>query len=122
MSTKNFSGVVLSLSLFGGLAAVAQEAAPSADRGQDTFMRVGCYQCHGSDGKGNDAGTALTPDPLPPEAIANFIRFSPGRMPFYPEEVLSDNEIADIVAFLEAVPPSPSADDIDILKKLKRTN
>ena len=93
---------------------------PSAERGGETYMRVGCYQCHGTDGKGSDAGTALTPDPLPPDALANFIRFSPGRMPVYPEEVLSDAEIADIVAWLETVPPPPAADDIAILRDLKR--
>jgi len=98
---------------------LAEAQEPSAERGQKTYMRVGCYQCHGSDGQGNDAGTALTPDPLPPEAIANFIRYSPGRMPVYPEEVVSDAEIADMVAFLESVPPPPEADDIDILKNLR---
>ena len=116
MKTKLFFGIVASCVLTGGVTA-AQEA--SAERGQKTFMRVGCYQCHGNDGKGNDAGTALTPDPLPPEALANFIRFSPGRMPMYPEEVLSDAEIADIVAWLETVPPPPNSDDIAILKGLK---
>ena len=116
MKNKLFVSVFASSILTLGLAE-AQE--PSAERGQKTYMRVGCYQCHGSDGQGNDAGTALTPDPLPPEAIANFIRYSPGRMPVYPEEVVSDAEIADMVAFLEAVPPPPEADDIDILKNLR---
>ncbi|MFL2770394.1 MAG: c-type cytochrome [Rhodospirillaceae bacterium] len=116
MKNKLFVSVFASCILTLGLAE-AQE--PSAERGQKTYMRVGCYQCHGSDGQGNDAGTALTPDPLPPEAIANFIRYSPGRMPAYPEEVVSDAEIADMVAFLESVPPPPEADDIDILKNLR---
>ena len=65
-------------------------------------MRVGCYQCHGTDGQGNEAGPALTPDTLPAVAIAAFIRTSPGRMPVYPKESLSDAEIDDIVAFLAA--------------------
>ena len=117
MKTKLLFSVVASFVMTGGFA-TAQEV--SAERGQKTFMRVGCYQCHGNDGKGNDAGTALTPDPLPPEALANFIRFSPGRMPMYPEEVLSDAEIADIVAFLEKVPPPLSADSIPLLRGLKR--
>ena len=99
---------------------LAQEA--SAERGEQTYMRVGCYQCHGTDGKGSDAGTALTPDPLPPEALANFIRFSPGRMPVYPEEVLSDAEIEDIVAWLQTVPPPPEPDSIAILRALKQEN
>ena len=36
----------------------------------------------------------------------------------YPVEVLSDEEIIDIVAYLESVPLSPDADDVDILKAL----
>jgi mono/diheme cytochrome c family protein len=97
--------------------AAAQDG--DAERGKNTYNRVGCYQCHGTDGQGNDAGPMLTPDPLPPEAVANFIRFSPGRMPVYPEEVLSDSEIEDIVAYLASVPPPPDADDIDILRGLE---
>ncbi len=96
---------------------MAQEG--DAKRGKDTFMRVGCYECHGTDGQGNDAGPMLTPDPLPPEAIANFVRFSPGRMPEYPEEILSDSEIVDIVAYLDSVPPPPDADDVEILRGLE---
>ena len=76
--------------------------------------------CHGTTGQNNnDAAKALTPNTLPPEAIAYFIRVTPGRMPVYPKEVLSDTEIADIVEFLKTVPPPPSADSIDILKNLE---
>ena len=97
------------------------EDQPPAERGEKTYMRVGCYQCHGTDGQGNDAGPALTPNTLPVVAMASFIRFNAGQMPVYPEEVLSDREIADIVAYLNTVPPPPSADSIEILKDLKPT-
>jgi mono/diheme cytochrome c family protein len=100
--------------------AVAQESSTAADRGKQTYMRVGCYQCHGTNGQGNDAGPALTPNTLPAVGMAAFIRLNPGRMPVYPEEVLSDAEIADIVAFLRSVPPPPSADSIEILRDLKQ--
>ncbi|MDE0801120.1 MAG: cytochrome c [Rhodospirillaceae bacterium] len=118
MNIKYFPGVLLLWILFSAVGVSAQEDANAVERGLKTFMRVGCYECHGTDGKGSEAGTALTPETLPPEAIANFIRFSPGRMPVYPVEVLSDEEIIDIVAYLESVPLSPDADDVDILKAL----
>lgn len=118
MGLKVFPCIV-ALLLSNSVAAAPDEV---VERGQQTFMRVGCYQCHGSDGQGNDAGPALTPDTLPAIAIASFIRFSAGRMPVYPEAVLSDNEIADIVAFLQSVPPPPEADSIEILKDLKRSD
>ena len=110
-----FFGLVLGASL------LMAQGAPSAARGEQTYMRVGCYQCHGTNGQGNDAGPALTPRTMPAVAMAAFIRVTPGRMPVYPEEVLSDEEVADIVAFLESVPPPPSADSIDILRDLKAT-
>lgn len=121
MKTKIFLGIGLALGVCSGLAGAADSAGADAERGQQTFMRVGCYQCHGSNGQGNDAGPALTPDTLPPQVIAIFIRSTPGRMPVYPEEVVSDKEIADIVAFLKSVPAPPSADSIDILKGLTPT-
>ena len=117
MNIRYFASVITPLCLL-GFGAFGQED-PSVERGEETYMRVGCFQCHGTNGQGSEAGTALTPDPLPPEAIANFIRFSPGRMPVYPEEILSDAEIADIVAYLEAVPEPPDADSITVLKGLK---
>ena len=121
MTSKLILSAALGLTYLAAGPAAAEDNAAAAARGQATYMRVGCYQCHGSDGHGNDAGPALTPDTLPPQVIAIFIRSTPGRMPVYPKEVLSDSEIADIVAFLKAVPPPPSADSIDILKDLTPT-
>ncbi|MDG2242152.1 MAG: cytochrome c [Rhodospirillaceae bacterium] len=116
MKMTALANILIFLCLFGANFAVAQDIA--IERGEQTYMRVGCYECHGTDGKGNEAGPPLTPDTLPPEAIANFVRFSPGRMPVYPEEILSDAEISDIVAYLDSVKPSPDADSIDILRGL----
>lgn len=116
MNAKIIVCVVLVPGLVGGVVATAGEAAPSPERGQQTYMRVGCHLCHGTHGQGSGAGSALTPNTLSPEAIAGFIRTTAGRMPAYPQEVLSDSEIADIVAFLKTIPPSPPADSIGILK------
>ena len=114
-----FNAAVIVVAISMGNVAATQETEPSATRGEQTYMRVGCYQCHGTNGQGNDAGPALTPKTLPAVAMAAFIRITPGRMPVYPEAVLSDAEVADIVAFLESVPPPPAADSIDILKDLR---
>ena len=37
--------------------------APSAARGRQLFMTVGCVHCHGSAGQGSNSGTRLAPDP-----------------------------------------------------------
>ena len=120
MNTKIVSGVVLSLGFFGSLAAAGQAVAPLSERGKQTFMRVGCYMCHGTTGQNNnDAAKALTPNTLQSETIAYFDRLPITNYQSTNKEVLSDTEIADIVEFLKTVPPPPSADSIDILKNLE---
>jgi len=97
----------------------ANELSPQADRGKATYMRVGCYLCHGTDGQGSGSGTRLQPDTLPPEAMAQFIRYSPGRMPAYSEKILSDMDLEDIVAFLESFPESKPFSEIIPLRDSK---
>jgi mono/diheme cytochrome c family protein len=106
-----------------GVVAVAAE--PSAKRGREIYMKVGCYTCHGTEGQGSTAGLKLTPDPLPADAIANFIRntdmsISPVlAMPTYSAEVLPDADVADIAAYLASIPPPKSPDSIPALRDLK---
>ncbi|MSO99252.1 MAG: cytochrome c [Rhodospirillaceae bacterium] len=103
-----------------GLGAVQSNAAePSPSRGRDLFMKVGCYMCHGTQGQGSSAGLKLAPEPLPAEAIAQFIRATNTAMPAYSEMVLPDSDVADIAAFLETIPAARSPDSIPALKDLK---
>jgi mono/diheme cytochrome c family protein len=100
-------------------AGTANAAEPSAKRGRELYMTIGCVHCHGSVGQGSNAGLKLAPDPLPAEAIAQFIRATNTQMPPYSEQVLSDVDVADIAAYLATIPPSKSPDEISALKKLK---
>jgi len=83
--------------------------------GQRLFMTYGCYQCHGTTGAGGVAGPKLAPDPLPLEGIRAKLRTPSGRMPVYTPKVISDAEIADIVAYLHSIPPGLPARDIPLL-------
>jgi ubiquinol-cytochrome c reductase cytochrome c subunit len=85
--------------------------AADAERGAETYLRVGCWQCHGYAAQGASTGPKLAPDPLPMEAIRDYIRVPGDRMPPYREAVLSDEEIADIHAYLETIPPAPNLED-----------
>ena len=96
--------------------AAADETKPSVARGRDIFMKVGCYHCHGTHGQGSGAGLKLAPDPLPTEAIAQFIRATTSTMPAYSEHILSDSQIADIAAYLGSIPAARSPDAIPALK------
>ncbi|HWH31399.1 MAG TPA: c-type cytochrome [Egibacteraceae bacterium] len=78
-------------------------------RGQEVYA-ANCAQCHGSTGGGGVAGGgAFTPvlvdrEPL---VIAEAIRMGPFQMPQFGEDVISDRELADTIAFLEEVQGEP---------------
>jgi ubiquinol-cytochrome c reductase cytochrome c subunit len=91
-------------------------AAASADNGRRVFMRVGCWQCHGTLGQGAVTGPKLAPDPLPLEALASFVRSSNRNMPPYREQVLSDDDLADIHAYLQSIPKGPDPKSIPLLQ------
>jgi mono/diheme cytochrome c family protein len=97
----------------------AQEPPPagSADRGYHTYMKFMCYTCHGTLGQGADrgAGPKLTPGLLPYPAFALQTRAPRQDMPPYRQQFLSDQELADIYAYLSSIKPSPEAKDIPLL-------
>ena len=84
-----------------------------AKQGEATYMRVGCYACHGTVGHGG-TGPRLAPNPLDVEVLTEYLR-EPGAMPAYSAEVLSDAEAADIRAYLAAIPPPPPVTSIPLL-------
>jgi len=89
--------------------------AASAEKGKDAFMKHGCWQCHGMVGQGGVTGPKLAPDPIPAEALAAFVRQTNRFMPPYMEPVLSNEDLADIHAYLASVPKGPDAKDIPLL-------
>jgi|HubBroStandDraft_6_1064221.scaffolds.fasta_scaffold1463188_1 mono/diheme cytochrome c family protein len=94
--------------LAGGAPALAQGAPPSGDaaNGKRVYMADGCYQCHGSVGQGSrPTGPHLAPNPVPFEGFAAQLRHPANTMPPYTSVVLSDQDLADIYAFLLSIPP-----------------
>ena len=99
--------------------ALAQAPQGDPERGKAAFLRIGCYTCHGFEGQGVP-GRKLAPNPLPFPAFANFVRTSPGEMPTYTPKVLSDQELADIHAYLRSKPASPNPGTIPLLQEAGR--
>ena len=101
-------------------AALAQDAPPagSAERGAATFKKYMCYTCHGTIGQGADRGTGpkIAPGMLPYPAFALQVRTPRLDMPAYRQQFLTDQELADIYAYLGTVKASPAAKDIPLLK------
>ena len=97
----------------------AAAADGSIEKGRRLFETVGCYQCHGYVGQGGSAGLRLAPDPLPLEALVQFVRDTKGAMPAYSADVLSDSDLGAIYAFLKSVPKNRKVDEIPMLRSLR---
>ena len=93
----------------------AAALAASAEKGKAAFVKYGCWQCHGFVGQGGPAGPKLAPNPLPLEALSAFVRHSNGPMPPYMEAVLSNQELADIHAYLQSIPKPRDYKSIPLL-------
>ena len=89
--------------------------AASAEKGKALYMSYGCFQCHGTVGQGGNAGPKIAPDPMPYEALANFVRTTDRAMPPYREAVLPNEDLADIYAYLQTVPKTPDYKTIPLL-------
>ncbi len=91
--------------------------AASADNGKKVYMAVGCWGCHGTVGQGGVTGPKLAPEPLPYEAFSAFVRTTNRAMPPYREPVLSNSDLADIHAYLEAQPKAADHKTIPLLNQ-----
>jgi mono/diheme cytochrome c family protein len=100
----------------------AQASKPSeapdgnAENGKRVYTKYGCYECHGREGQGSAAGPRLGPDPVPFEAFTSYVRKPTAEMPPYTAKVVSDQELADMYAFLQTRSHPPAAKTIPLLK------
>lgn len=89
---------------FGG-----QAASVAADDGACWYSQYGCVACHGGRGEGTPIAPALVgrPDnPLSYEAIASRVRTPVAPMPQYPREVLADDHLQAIAAWIWSQEPA----------------
>jgi len=97
----------------------AQNAPGAAERGYKLYMEKMCYTCHGTVGQGGERGTGpqIAPTEWPLEAFVQQVRHPRQDMPRYPAKFVSDQELADIYAYMKSIKPSRAAKDIDLLSK-----
>ena len=79
------------------------------------YRQTGCYQCHANEGQGGAQGPRVGPDPLTLARFTWYVRNPSGSMPPYTELVMSDQDLADIHAFLQARPQPPAVESIPLL-------
>jgi mono/diheme cytochrome c family protein len=87
----------------------ANAPAGNADAGKRIYNKDGCYQCHGREGQGSSmTGPRIGPNPIPYEAFSAYVRRPLREMPPYTTKVVTDQEMADMYAFLQsrAQPPA----------------
>jgi mono/diheme cytochrome c family protein len=91
--------------------------AASAEKGKEAFVKHGCWGCHGFLGQGASSGPKLGPDPLPIEAFTAFVRTTNRAMPPYGEAILSNDDLADIHAYLQTVPKPKDPKSLPLLNQ-----
>jgi len=81
-------------------------------------MKYQCYTCHGTVGQGGErgAGPKLAPNPFPWAGFEHQVRTPRQDMPPYRKAHLSDQELADIYAYVRSIKPPPDAKSIQLLK------
>ena len=97
----------------------AAPPAGNAEAGKKIYTKDGCYECHGREGQG--AAQASGPRIGPPQRFIRpfikYVRQPTGQMPPFTAEVISDQELADIYAYLQSRPKATPSKDIPLLNQ-----
>ena len=116
------TSAVMALAFVAGAAWPATALAASAEKGKTAYVQHGCWQCHGTAGQGSmptSGGKVIARTPLPLDAFKSFVRTTNGAMPPYRQAVLVDEELDDIYAFLQSLPPPKAVSDIPLLNGMR---
>ena len=94
--------------------ATSQNAATGdAKKGKELYLNYKCYACHGYSGQ-NGPGARLVPTRMNLAGFTAYVR-NPRQMPPYTAKAVPDAHLADVFAYLQTLPRSPSAKDIPLL-------
>jgi len=83
--------------------------------GKKLFETVGCFECHGFAGQGGGAGPKLIDPPVYPAFIVQ-LRTPRNIMPPFTAKVLTDQQAADIYAYISTFPKPADAKTIPLLQ------
>jgi mono/diheme cytochrome c family protein len=117
--------LTVTIQFVGGQVAEVQDVEPllgNTENGEQLFTEYTCSGCHGYTGE-TGLGTRLNPPRMRQARFIQYLRnpTDPERMPPYQEPEVSDQNLADIYAFLESLPSqSPAIEDIPLLQAILR--
>jgi mono/diheme cytochrome c family protein len=100
------------------LAALADAPAGDIARGKSLYTKNMCYTCHGTAGQGGDRGSGprIAYDVWPWEGFAQQVRRPRETMPRYDVKHVSDQDLADIYAYVASMKRGVKASEIPLLK------
>ncbi len=93
-------------------------SAGDAKRGEGYYLKYGCWECHGYTGQTGN-GARLVSTVLNANGFVNYIR-SPrtNQMPLYSAKVISDQDGADLYAYIKTFKKPAEAKDIPLLNSI----
>jgi len=105
------------MQMFTALQALPAPSLPggSVEAGRRVFAANGCYSCHANEAQGGMHGPRLGPDPISFARFSWYVRHPSRTMPPYSPVVMSDDDLANVYAFLAAQPEPPPLDEIPLL-------
>src|SRR4051812_15981980 len=112
---KIIFGISLALVLSAGAALAQEEPKGNAQTGKQLFEAKGCYSCHGFVGQGSREGPRLTPAMAYPAFVAQ-LRTPRAIMPPYTAALVTDQQAADIHAYLGSLPKPPDPKSVRLLQ------
>jgi mono/diheme cytochrome c family protein len=99
--------------------APASAAAPAGDaaRGKTLYLENGCWTCHGYAAHGGAGTGPRLAGRLPSWTVfSTYVRAPAGEMIPYTGKVLNEEDLADIYAWIQSVPPAPPVSSLPPLK------
>jgi ubiquinol-cytochrome c reductase cytochrome c subunit len=112
---KTVVSISLALVMSAGLAFAQEEPKGNAQAGKQLFEAKGCYSCHGFVGQGSREGPRLTPA-LPYPAFVAQLRTPRAIMPPYTAALVTDQQAADMHAYLASQPKPPDPKSVKLLQ------
>jgi mono/diheme cytochrome c family protein len=100
-------------------ACAQQGSAPAGNAaiGKTLYLQVGCYQCHGQAGQGaRMTGPRISRTEFPFEGFLYQLRHPANQMPPYEAAVVSDQDAADLYAYVRQMPAPRDPNSIPLLK------
>jgi mono/diheme cytochrome c family protein len=91
----------------------------NGDNRKKLFMSKGCFECHGTVGQRSTAagGARIRPPALSFDEMVQYVHHPSGQMPPYTSKVISDQDLADIYAYLKSQPKTQPGKNIPLLSE-----